>query len=238
MRQSDTHTKYSFRNEDDLTQIYQWILAQAATLEEDMPETDFIATCDALHAEVARLINSQHSGLPPVQDQKFIRGLLQRLSGKHGRFRGNLLGKRTNFTARTVISPDPNLRIDEVCIPEYCAKLLTYPERVTQFNIDFLRTLVLNGPFKHPGALYVRFKAYNSKPDETGKPPELLKKYLVSPRVRESVAKSLRVGDIVDRHLVEGDIILFNRQPSLHRVSMQAFQVLPFRNQLPIYSVY
>ncbi|VEL31965.1 unnamed protein product [Protopolystoma xenopodis] len=100
-------------NEDDLTQMYQWILAQAATLEEDIGESDQFACLDNLHVEVARVINSQHSGLPPVQDQKFMRGLLQRLAGKHGRFRGNLLGKRTNFTARTVISPDPNMRIDE-----------------------------------------------------------------------------------------------------------------------------
>lgn len=94
--------------------MYQWILAQAATLEEDLSEPDWIASFDNLHSEIARLINSQHSGLPLVHEHKFMRGLLQRLSGKHGRFRGNLLGKRTNFTARTVISPDPNLRIDEV----------------------------------------------------------------------------------------------------------------------------
>lgn len=105
---------FAYSNEDDLTQMYQWILAQAATLEEDIPEADQIACLDNLHAEVARIINSQHTGLPPVQDHKFLRGLLQRLAGKHGRFRGNLLGKRTNYTARTVISPDPNLRIDEV----------------------------------------------------------------------------------------------------------------------------
>ena len=97
-----------------MTQMYQWVLAQAATMEEDLPEADFIAAYDNLHCEVGRLINSQHSGLPSVHENKFMRGLLQRLAGKHGRFRGNLLGKRTNFTARTVISPDPNLRIDEV----------------------------------------------------------------------------------------------------------------------------
>ncbi|KAH8866973.1 DNA-directed RNA polymerase III subunit RPC1 [Schistosoma japonicum] len=150
-------------NEDDLTQMYQWILAQAATIEEDIGEADQIACLDNLHAEFARLINSQQSGLPPVQDHKFMRGLLQRLAGKHGRFRGSLLGKRTNFTARTVISPDPNMRIDEVCIPVHCAKLLTYPE--------------------------------------------------------------------LERHLLDDDIVLFNRQPSLHRVSIQAFRavVKPFR---------
>ncbi|KAL5968213.1 DNA-directed RNA polymerase III subunit RPC1 [Taenia solium] len=218
-------------NEDDLTQMYQWILAQAATLEEDLSEPDWIASFDNLHSEIARLINSQHSGLPLVHEHKFMRGLLQRLSGKHGRFRGNLLGKRTNFTARTVISPDPNLRIDEVCIPDHCAKLLTYPERVTQFNLEFLRALVLNGPYKHPGALFVRYKAYNSKSDQSAKEPDVVKKFLASLKVRESVAKTLRIGDIVDRHLIDGDIVLFNRQPSLHRVSMQAFKVVVMGNR-------
>uniref|UniRef100_A0A5K3FYM9 DNA-directed RNA polymerase subunit n=1 Tax=Mesocestoides corti TaxID=53468 RepID=A0A5K3FYM9_MESCO len=213
-------------NEDDLTQMYQWILAQAATLEEDISEPDQIACLDNLHAEVARLINSQHSGLPPVQDHKFMRGLLQRLSGKHGRFRGNLLGKRTNYTARTVISPDPNLRIDEVCIPEYCAKLLTYPERVTQFNLDFLRRLVLNGPYKHPGALFVRYRSHTTGPEKSGKDSDVVKKYLASVKIRDNVSKSLRVGDVVDRHLIDGDIVLFNRQPSLHRVSIQAFKAV------------
>ncbi|VDL22627.1 unnamed protein product [Hymenolepis diminuta] len=210
-------------NEDDLTQILQWILSQAATLEEDLSESEFITHYDNLHAEFTRLINSQTSGLPPIQDQKFIRGILQRLATKHGRFRLNLLGKRTNYTARTVISPDPNLRIDEVCIPEYCAIILTYPERVTEHNIEFLRKLVLNGPYKYPGAVYLNYKSPDSKPGEKA---EMLKKFLSHPKVRESSAKSLRVGDIVDRHLIEGDIILFNRQPSLHRVSMQAFKAV------------
>ncbi|VDM18058.1 unnamed protein product [Hydatigera taeniaeformis] len=218
-------------NEDDLTQMYQWVLAQAATLEEDLSEPDWIATFDNLHSEIARLINSQHSGLPIVHEHKFMRGLLQRLSGKHGRFRGNLLGKRTNFTARTVISPDPNLRIDEVCIPDHCAKLLTYPERVTEFNLEFLRGLVLNGPYKHPGALFVRYKSYTSRSEQSAKDPDVVKKFLASPKVRESVAKTLRVGDIVDRHLIDGDIVLFNRQPSLHRVSMQAFKAVVMSNR-------
>lgn len=83
----------------------------------------------------------------------------------------------------------------------------------------------MNGPYKHPGALFVRYKAHNSKSDQSAKEPDVVKKFLASLKVRESVAKTLRVGDIVDRHLIDGDIVLFNRQPSLHRVSMQAFKV-------------
>ncbi|CAL8105388.1 unnamed protein product [Calicophoron daubneyi] len=220
-------------NEDDLTQMYQWILAQAATIEEDITENDQISCLDNLHAEFARLINTQQSGLPPVQDHKFMRGLLQRLAGKHGRFRGNLLGKRTNFTARTVISPDPNMRIDEVCIPDHCAKLLTYPDRVTEFNVNFLRSLVLNGPNRYPGALFVSYKlrGEQKRQAEAAGTSDVVKRFLGSSRAREDVAKHLQPGDVVERHLIDGDIILFNRQPSLHRLSMQAFKavVKPFR---------
>ncbi|THD27285.1 DNA-directed RNA polymerase subunit [Fasciola hepatica] len=220
-------------NEDDLTQMYQWILAQAATIEDDITESDQVACLDNLHAEFARMINSQQSGLPPVQDHKFMRGLLQRLSGKHGRFRGNLLGKRTNFTARTVISPDPNMRIDEVIVPEHCAKLLTYPERVTEFNMEFLRGLILNGPNKHPGALFVSYtlRGEAKRQAEAQGSSDVVKRFLASDKAREDVARHLQSGDLVERHLIDGDIILFNRQPSLHRVSMQAFKavVKPFR---------
>lgn len=79
------------------------------------------------------------------------RGFVQRLKGKQGRFRGNLSGKRVDFSGRTVISPDPNVRIDQVCVPLHQAKILTFPERVTQHNIEDMRRLVLRGP-EWPGA--------------------------------------------------------------------------------------
>jgi DNA-directed RNA polymerase III subunit RPC1 len=74
------------------------------------------------------------------------------LKGKTGRFRGNLSGKRVDFTSRTVISPDPNLSIDQVAVPELVARILTYPERVNQHNIDRLRRMVANGRDVYPGA--------------------------------------------------------------------------------------
>lgn len=73
------------------------------------------------------------------------RGFVQRLKGKQGRFRGNLSGKRVDFSGRTVISPDPNLRVDEVCVPKLVAQILTFPDRVTEHNMDMLRQCVLNG---------------------------------------------------------------------------------------------
>ena len=77
------------------------------------------------------------------------------MKGKHGRFRGNLSGKRVDFSGRTVISPDPNVRMDEVVVPVLVAKTLTYPEKVNQNNIKWMQQLVINGPDVHPGANYV-----------------------------------------------------------------------------------
>lgn len=147
---------------------------------------------------------------------KPIRSLCTRLKGKHGRFRGNLCGKRVDFSARTVISPDPNLLIWEVGVPIDVAKIMTYPERVTEHNIAYLRHLVRNGPDLHPGANFVR------QADGT-------KRFL---RInRDRAAADLRVGDTVERHMRDGDIVLFNRQPSLHRISIMAHRarIMPFR---------
>jgi len=159
-----------------------------------------------LQVSVAMYINSELPGVPPQVGQKPMRGFCQRLKGKQGRFRGNLSGKRVDFSGRTVISPDPNLRIDEVAVPERVAKVLTYPERVTEHNMEVLRSAVRNGCDVHPGANYVT----------TGSSG--FKKYLKFGN-RKAVADNLRVGDTVERHIADGDIVLFNRQPSLHRVS-------------------
>lgn len=92
------------------------------------------------------------------QPKKPGRGLVQRLKGKQGRFRGNLSGKRVDFSSRTVISPDPNLEIDQVGVPVQIAKILTYPERVIRANIGLMRQLIINGPEVWPGANYVQQK--------------------------------------------------------------------------------
>lgn len=148
-------------------------------------------------------VNSELPGVPSQPGQKPIRGFVQRLKGKQGRFRGNLSGKRVDFSGRTVISPDPNLRIDEVAVPERVAKILTYPERVTQHNIEILKQAVRNGTEIHPGANFVA-RGDNKKFLKFGN--------------RNAIADGLSIGDIVERHIVDGDIVLFNRQPSLHKV--------------------
>ena len=150
-------------------------------------------------------INSELPGVPSQLGQKPIRGFVQRLKGKQGRFRGNLSGKRVDFSGRTVISPDPNLRIDEVAVPERVAKILTYPERVTVHNINNLKQAVRNGPDVHPGANFVA-RGENKKFLRFGN--------------RNAIADGLAIGDVVERHIMDGDIVLFNRQPSLHKACL------------------
>ena len=170
-----------------------------------------------LQLSVAMYINSELPGVPSQMGQKPIRGFCQRLKGKQGRFRGNLSGKRVDFSGRTVISPDPNLRIDEVAVPERVAKILTYPERVTAHNIDMLKRAIRNGCDVHPGANYVTAGSNG------------FKKYLKFGN-RAAIADGLRIGDIVERHVIDGDIVLFNRQPSLHKLSIMCHRVRLYLN--------
>ena len=132
------------------------------------------------------------------------------MKGKQGRFRGNLSGKRVDFSGRTVISPDPNLINDQVAVPVHVAMILTYPERVNKSNIEFLRKLVMNGPDVHPGANFLLQRGTD------------MKKFLKFGN-RAQISKELKYGDIVERHLIDNDIVLFNRQPSLHKLSIMSF---------------
>ncbi|XP_075466474.1 DNA-directed RNA polymerase III subunit RPC1 isoform X1 [Ascaphus truei] len=165
---------------------------------------------DFLQLQCALYINSELSGIPMnMAPKKWTRGFVQRLKGKQGRFRGNLSGKRVDFSGRTVISPDPNLRIDEVAVPVHVSKILTFPEKVNKANIHFMRKLVQNGPEVHPGANFIQQRHTQ------------MKRFLKYGN-REKIAQELRYGDIVERHLIDGDIVLFNRQPSLHKLSIMA----------------
>jgi DNA-directed RNA polymerase III subunit RPC1 len=145
-------------------------------------------------------INSEMPGIPPMANHKPIRGFCQRLKGKQGRFRGNLSGKRVDFSGRTVISPDPNLRIDELAVPEKIAKKLTYPARVTAHNIESLRKAIENGCDVWPGANFV----------QDGSSKDGFKRYLKFGD-RKGIADRLRLGDIVERHLIDGECVTLPR---------------------------
>ena len=172
---------------------------------------------DYLQIQVTMYINSEVPSLQQPGFGKPIRSFVTRLKGKQGRFRGNLSGKRVDFTSRTVISPDPNLGVDEVAVPEKIAVNLTYPERANIYNIEKLRSRIMNGT-KYPGADHIVKR--NGR-------QIYLSMLMVKDRAwrREKEAKSLQIGEVVDRHLEDGDIVLFNRQPSLHKLSIMSHRV-------------
>lgn len=200
--------------EDDITNklgdILQISQLLRAGLDKGEPMQTIMEQWDFLQLQVAMYINSDLPGLKDAAGGKHMRGFCQRLKGKQGRFRGNLSGKRVDFSGRTVIGPDPNLSIDEVAVPERVAVNLTYPERVTSANIEKMRATVRRGQ-KHPGANYILKKGSKFR-----KNVEMLQKL----NLLEQAAKELQIGDVVERHLIDGDIVLFNRQPSLHKLSI------------------
>ncbi|EEH50345.1 DNA-directed RNA polymerase III core subunit RPO31 [Paracoccidioides brasiliensis Pb18] len=197
--------------EDDLTaklgDIIQSNMNLKNALNKGAPVQTIIECWDHMQLQLAVYINSDVPGLQKADFGKPIRGFCQRLKGKQGRFRGNLSGKRVDFSSRTVISPDPNLRIDEVAVPILVAMNMTYPEQVTRYNKEKLRQCVRNGTKTWPGANYVLKKSQNFKMNLKFGNPNL-------------IANELEEGDIVERHIEDGDIVLFNRQPSLHKLSI------------------
>ena len=212
------------RSEDDLTHKLVDIVRTneklRAAIEAGAPSNVIEDLWELLQYHVATYFNNELPNIAPAKHRsgRPLKTLAQRLKGKEGRFRGSLSGKRVDFSARTVISPDPNLSINEVGVPIDVAKILTVPEVVTEWNIEWLRQLVINGPEVWPGANYVI--------TPTGRRIDL--RYI---KDRREIAERLEPGWIVERHLVDGDIVLFNRQPSLHRMSMMGHivRVLPGR---------
>jgi len=212
------------RSEDDLTHKLVDIIRINQRLKENMeagaPTLIIQDLSELLQYHVTTYFNNEASGIPPARHRsgRALKTLSQRLKGKEGRFRSNLSGKRVDFSARTVISPDPNLDINEVGVPKDVAMRLSVPEKVTEWNIEELKKLVINGPEQYPGALYI------IRPD--GKRIRL--EFVVD---REKIAEAVELGFVVERHLKNGDIAIFNRQPSLHRMSIMAHyvRVLPYK---------
>ena len=223
------HTELGASNEDDLTikmaEIIKINCSIRSLQKQNNHVTKIMELWETLQINCALLINSDAPLPPNIQVSKPRRSFVHRLKGKHGRFRGNLSGKRVDFSGRTVISPDPNLRVDEVAVPVEVAKIMTYPERVNNHNIDSLRLLILNGSDIHPGANYVIPKARGLEQHS-----EVTKTYLKYGN-REKIASNLTMGSIVERHMMNGDIVLFNRQPSLHKLSIMTHyaRIMPHR---------
>jgi DNA-directed RNA polymerase II subunit RPB1 len=204
------------RMEDDLTHKLIDIIRANDRVRERIDRGDNADMIDKLTAHlqyhVATYIDNDIKGMAPSQQRsgRPLRTLKSRFGAKTGRVRGNLMGKRVDFSARTVITPDATIDLDELGVPEEIAINLTFPETVNPYNRERLLSSVRNGPDKHPGAKSVYIKKDKANFSLRYVNPETI---------------DLKDGDIVHRHLVDGDIILFNRQPSLHKASMMAHRV-------------
>jgi len=205
------------RSEDDLTHKLGDIVRINQRLFENInagaPEVIIEDLWDLLQYHITTFFNNEVPQLPPARHRggQILKTLATRISSKDGRIRHNLAGKRTDFSARTVISPDPLISLNEVGVPFSMAMVLTVPERVTEWNIEYLKKYIANGSKVYPGA------NYTLKSDGRRK--------TITEETKAEILEELEPGFIVERHLIDGDIALFNRQPSLHRMSMMCHRV-------------
>jgi len=198
------------RSEDDISHILCNIIKTNKTLEEKIkqnaPENVINDWATVLQYYIATLVDNKIPGVASVAQRsgRPLKSIKERLNGKTGRVRGNLMGKRVDYSARSVITPDPNLSIRELGVPLKIAMNITKPVVVNDINKKFLFELVKKGPDNHPGAKILEKKNGNN----------------ISLRYVDRESINLENGDIVHRHMMNGDAVLFNRQPTLHRMSM------------------
>ncbi|KAJ7758196.1 beta and beta-prime subunits of DNA dependent RNA-polymerase [Mycena maculata] len=205
--------------QDDLTfKLGEIIKASAhvqTCIEQGMPADVVTQFEELVQFHVATYLdNNITQTLHPSGDP--IQSIRSRLTGREGRVRAEVTAKRVDFCARTVITGDPNLELDEVGVPWSIAMHLTYPERVTSHNIEYLQTLIRNGPMRYPGARYVVTAA--GERIDLGGALDMHTKSLLE-------QQDDPYGCIVERHLTDGDFVLLVQQPSLHRTSTMSHRV-------------
>ncbi|NKQ38603.1 MAG: DNA-directed RNA polymerase subunit A' [Methanosarcinales archaeon] len=209
------------RSEDDLTHKLVDIIRVNQRFQDNReagaPQLIIEDLWELLQYHINTFFDNEASGVAPARHRsgRPLKTLSQRLKGKEGRFRGSLSGKRVNFSARTVVSPDPNLSINEVGVPEKIAEHMTIPVKVTKWNFDEMKRCVERQGEVYPSAVYL------FRPDG--------RRMKVLDSNKEELAEKIEVGWTVERQLQNGDIVLFNRQPSLHKMSIMShfIKILP-----------
>jgi DNA-directed RNA polymerase II subunit RPB1 len=198
------------RSDDDLTHILVDIIKTNNTIKDKIAQNAnskvIAGWVSVLQYYVAAMIDNNVSGMLQATQRsgRPMKSIKERLNGKTGRVRGNLMGKRVDYSSRSVITPDPNLSIRELGVPMKIAKNLTRPITVNDRNKAMLAKMVNNGPETYPGAKVVE-RATGEK---------------ISLRCVDRASIVIQNGDVVHRHMLDGDVVLFNRQPTLHRMSM------------------
>ncbi|KAJ8545705.1 hypothetical protein K7X08_018288 [Anisodus acutangulus] len=227
----------SSRSEDDLTHQLAMIIRHNENLKRQerngAPAHIISEFAQLLQFHIATYFDNDLPGQPRATQRsgRPIKSICSRLKSKEGRIRGNLMGKRVDFSARTVITPDPTINIDQLGVPWSIALNLTYPETVTPYNIERLKELVEYGPHPPPGKTGAKYIIRDD-----GQRLDL--RYL-----KKSSDQHLELGYKVERHLNDGDFVLFNRQPSLHKMSIMGhrIKIMPystFRLNLSVTSPY
>jgi len=209
------------RSEDDLTHKLSDIIRANQRLWENLnagaPEVIIEDLWDLLQYHVTTFFDNSIARIPPARHRSGqpLKTITERIKGKEGRIRHNLAGKRVNFSSRSVVSPDPNIHINEIGVPVEVAKIITVAERVNSLNIEYLKKLIEKNTY--PSANYI------IRPDG--------KRKRITDDLRQEIIEELEPGYIVERHLIDGDIVLFNRHPSLHRPSLMAHyvKILPYK---------
>ncbi len=198
------------RSEDDISHIIVNIIKANTTLQQKLQQNAAAKVIDDWHTVlqyyIATMVDNRIPGVASVAQRsgRALKSIKERLVGKTGRVRGNLMGKRVDYSARSVIGPDPNISISELGVPLRIAMNITFPATVNKRNKRFLQKLLINGPDKYPGAnILEKANGYNR-----------------SLRHTDRTSIILDEGDVLHRHLLNGDPVLFNRQPTLHRMSM------------------
>ena len=213
----------SLRSQDDLTHKLSEIIRSNTNLKKHMEgnssENTIQEFVNLLQFHVNTLIDNEIPGQPQATQRtgRPIKAIAQRLKAKGGRIRGNLMGKRVNFSARSVITAEPNIDLDELGVPLDIATNMTVPEVVTKFNKKILEGYIKNGTDMKDvdvvGAKYV-VRKNGTKCDLRFKSDDF----------------TIEEGDTVERTMKTGDVVVFNRQPTLHKMSMMAHKVRVMRH--------
>jgi DNA-directed RNA polymerase beta' subunit len=220
------------KSEDNLYKLYALIIKFNKILKDEIAKLGESSSFDAyqkidgafrsnfesLSVAISTMSNDKisKSGSTVISKSGKVHSIKEEIKGKKGFLRDKIMGKRVNNSGRTVIVPEANFDVHTFGIPELFAKILTFPDRVNKYNIEYLRSLILNGD-EYPGASSVIFNI-NGKPRKT-----VLTK--MSKTALKNCADKLTLGSIVNRHTIDGDYANFNRQPSLHKYSFMGVKV-------------
>jgi DNA-directed RNA polymerase II subunit RPB1 len=202
------------RSEDDLTHILMQIIKQNTKIKNLIKQNNMAIEKieywrNILQLFVATMVDNNISGVDSLAQRsgRPYKSIKDRLNGKTGRMRANVQAKRVDFSARSVITADPNISVKQLGVPIRIAKNITKPVVVNEKNYNFLKMLLINGPDVYPGAKTV-VRGVNT----------------FSLKYMNRQNFDLKIGDIVNRHMMDDDYVLFNRQPTLHRMSMMGHQ--------------